>query len=670
MALVTVFIPGYGSYTGEEGSQVFIPGYGTYIFPAAAGGHTLLANDVQSTSEVSSPAIGQSHALTATSVESASEVSNPVLAEASHDLFADDVQSTSEVSSPAIGQVHALLADDVQSTSEVSSPALAEAGHILFADDVQSTSEVSSPAIGQAHALVATDTQSVSSVSNPALGQVHALLADDIQSASEVSSPALTEAGHPLLADDVQSTSEVSSPAIGQAHVLAAGSIQSLSEISNPGIGQIHVLLADDVESSSEVSAPALGRSGEIWSGCAQPGDTVWGECAVDGGGGGIWTPVGSDELTATSIQSASEVSTPTLDRLDLPTCLSTDFAICPWTPLDFGIDEYRLHTGAARYSGGSNVLLSGDFYADGSKLEFDCSLPAIGLLKEYTLDGTFISDVLTSVGQDGGPGGTGSDFYITAAVQGEPRMWTCSAVSGIPQCGPTRPFSLWNRRDDDPGDYYRYNINGLSDTWDGSLPNMILGPDDKLYTLIGSFDPGPLSLARFPVPSGGPGGTGTDTFKEAVATDALLTNITYPAVVILSDDSRMFVFRDDTDTLIEFDTSLAVVDSWSFSSPANYLRVSTGAMIAPVPISADRIYFPFHAISNTEYILYELSSGGVITPVHEWTLPDLGSFQVSPGAQAIIGMPGIVFSQFHYITTGTPVTGTFNFIGTPDYTP
>lgn len=167
-------------------------------FPEASGGTTdaLLADNVESASEVSSPAIGQVHALTAT-----------------------DVESSSEVSSPALGQVHALLADNVESASEVSVPALADFAGVdnLLADNVESASELSVPVIGQ----------------------VHVLLADNVESASEVSTPALVEVVDgvdALLADNVESASEVSSPTLGQVHALTAVSVESASEVSSPTI--------------------------------------------------------------------------------------------------------------------------------------------------------------------------------------------------------------------------------------------------------------------------------------------------------------------------------------------------------------------------------------------------------------------------------------------------
>jgi len=107
-------------------------------------------------------------------------------------LLANDVESASEVSSPSLGQVHALNATDVQSTSSVTTAALGQI-HVLAANDIESASEVSEPALEEIteHALLANDVESASQVSVPALGQVHVLLANDVQSASEVSRPAL-----------------------------------------------------------------------------------------------------------------------------------------------------------------------------------------------------------------------------------------------------------------------------------------------------------------------------------------------------------------------------------------------------------------------------------------------------------------------------------------------
>lgn len=140
-------------------------------YTPAAPEDNLLADDVQSTSEVTTPAIGQEHV-----------------------LLANDVESASEVGAPAVGQEHALLADDVESASELSTPTASES-HILLADDVESASEVTTPSIAQIHVLDATDVESASELTAPVLGQEHVLLADDVQSLSEVGNPVLAEVG-------------------------------------------------------------------------------------------------------------------------------------------------------------------------------------------------------------------------------------------------------------------------------------------------------------------------------------------------------------------------------------------------------------------------------------------------------------------------------------------
>jgi len=151
-------------------------------------------------------------------------------------LLADDVESASEVTSPAIGQEHALTSTDVESASEVTSPSLAET-QALLAEDVESASEVSAPALAERHNLAAVDVESASEVTTPAVGQKHALTAGDVESASEVTSPAIsTDGTDGLLAEDVESASQVSVPVIGQAHALLAGDVQSLSEVSVPAL--------------------------------------------------------------------------------------------------------------------------------------------------------------------------------------------------------------------------------------------------------------------------------------------------------------------------------------------------------------------------------------------------------------------------------------------------
>lgn len=164
-------------------------------FNEATGAPTdnLLADDLSSNSEVSSPAIGQTHALTSNGISSSSELSLPTLSEIGTDvLLADDLNSSSEVSSPAVGQAHVLNADDLQSASELSQPSLSTGGtDNLLADDLSSASELSAPAIGQVHNLTANDLSSASELSSPTVGQTHVLLGDDLLSSAELSQPAL-----------------------------------------------------------------------------------------------------------------------------------------------------------------------------------------------------------------------------------------------------------------------------------------------------------------------------------------------------------------------------------------------------------------------------------------------------------------------------------------------
>ncbi|MCP5010295.1 MAG: hypothetical protein GY942_09980, partial [Aestuariibacter sp.] len=137
----------------------------------------LLADDIESSSEVTSPAIGQEH-----------------------DLLANDTESASETSTPAVGQEHALTSSSVESASELSSPALSES-HILNANNVESASEIEQPAIGQEHAVLANDVESASETTAPSIGQEHSLTVSHIESSSEVSSPNLSES-HILNAND------------------------------------------------------------------------------------------------------------------------------------------------------------------------------------------------------------------------------------------------------------------------------------------------------------------------------------------------------------------------------------------------------------------------------------------------------------------------------------
>lgn len=269
--------------------------------PSISQVHDLSANDVESSSEIGSPSISQVHDLNANGVEAASELTTPDSGQV-HGLLADDVESTSEVTSPSAGQVHTLAANDTESSSEVDSPAITQA-HAITADDTESASEVSSPTIAQAQSLSANDVESASEVSAPVLSESHTLLADDVESASELTTPSIGQA-HGLSASDVESSSEIASPAITQAHSLAAGDVESVSELTTPDLSESHSLTADSVESSSELTSPSIGQVHTLAASDNESASEVSAPSIGQAHG-----------LTADDTESSSEVSAPTLGQ-------------------------------------------------------------------------------------------------------------------------------------------------------------------------------------------------------------------------------------------------------------------------------------------------------------------------------------------------------------------
>lgn len=133
--------------------------------------------------------VTQSYALTATSIESASELTSPAIGQL-RTLLADDIESASEVSTATLTVQHALTATSIESASELTAPDYNQATYLL-ADDVESTSELSTPTLLEKKTYLADDLESASELTVPALAQKHALLADDIESASEVTTPTL-----------------------------------------------------------------------------------------------------------------------------------------------------------------------------------------------------------------------------------------------------------------------------------------------------------------------------------------------------------------------------------------------------------------------------------------------------------------------------------------------
>jgi hypothetical protein len=220
-----------------------------YTFPATAGTvDNLLADNLQSLSEVGTATLAQVHALLADDLQSLSQLSTPTLTTGDN-LLADDLQSLSEVATVAIGQSHTLLADDLQSLSQLSTPTVTT-GDNLLADDLQSLSQLSTPTVGQEHAILADDLQSLSQLSTPTVGQEHVLLADDLQSLSQLSTPAVVEdTVNELLADDLESTSEVGTATITQIHVLLSDSLQSISSLTTPTVVSVNVPLIDGAAS-------------------------------------------------------------------------------------------------------------------------------------------------------------------------------------------------------------------------------------------------------------------------------------------------------------------------------------------------------------------------------------------------------------------------------------
>ena len=265
----------------------------------------LLANDVESASEVTAPSVGQEHALNATDVESASEVTSPAVGQ-DHQLLADDVESATEVTLPTLAESHVLNATDVESASEVTAPSIGQV-HALNAADTESASELTAPALGQDHQLLADDVESASEVTAPAVGQAHALLADDVESTSEVTAPTLTEVigEDNLLAEDVESASEVTAPAVGQEHALLSTDVESASEVTAPVLAIVHPLLADDVESTSEITVPSLGQVHALTASSVESATETTAPAAA------IVHP-----LLANDVESLSEITAPALTQV------------------------------------------------------------------------------------------------------------------------------------------------------------------------------------------------------------------------------------------------------------------------------------------------------------------------------------------------------------------
>jgi hypothetical protein len=110
-------------------------------------------------------------------VRSEVEVSQPSLGVV---LNADNISTTSEVTSSDLDQTHVLLRVNVESTSSITNPDVDEL-NILDANDVSSATTLTIPSTGQLHNLEATSVESNTSVTSPSVDQVHTLNATDVR---------------------------------------------------------------------------------------------------------------------------------------------------------------------------------------------------------------------------------------------------------------------------------------------------------------------------------------------------------------------------------------------------------------------------------------------------------------------------------------------------------
>jgi len=262
----------YQPFKGGDGARVEVDFCNfTGSYETTATSDDLLADDLQSSSELSTPAIGQTHALTADDLQSSSELSTPALAQ-EHTLTADDLQSASDLSTPALGQSHNLTADDLQSASELSTPAIAQT-HVFTAGDLHSASQLSTPSIGYEGGLLADDLESASELSAPTIAQTHVLTAGDLQSQAQLSTPAIGQVHALGEALAIESASELSVPELGTVHALTGSNLQAASQLSAPVITQEHQLTADDLESLSELSIPDISAADIIGYSAATSGN-------------------------------------------------------------------------------------------------------------------------------------------------------------------------------------------------------------------------------------------------------------------------------------------------------------------------------------------------------------------------------------------------------------
>ena len=111
---------------------------GAQLQAGGVGTDALLANDLQSLSQLSSPAVGQTHVLLADDLQSTSSVQTVTLG-IKHNLLANGLQSLSQLSLPTIngsGATFVLLANDLESATQLSIPVLRQKRQVNYATSV------------------------------------------------------------------------------------------------------------------------------------------------------------------------------------------------------------------------------------------------------------------------------------------------------------------------------------------------------------------------------------------------------------------------------------------------------------------------------------------------------------------------------------------------------
>lgn len=357
--------------------------------------------------------------------------------------------------------------------------------------------------------------------------------------------------------------------------------------------------------------------------------------------------------------------------------CLDTDFAICPITAPDFGVDEYFLH-GGVNHAGKDTVYVMGGEDSDGSKIqgangdrerfklmEMDFAGNQLGLLHDYT-------DQIVPP----------HFFRITAHAQGDARLFQGISIEQDEFGYPTPPRYFYNYRDNPIGSglYYVLRDTEASTPTNNTVasgPGIVKG--NEFFLPAGGIVDSDFHVCRYPIPVGGPADltvwTGRYMDPDLVATDSLLRDIGASSVLIRSDDGRMFVFRwkggadPDDRKLVEFDENLNVLDSWQFTE--GDVRSSFGGALSLHPIANNRIAFAHGRTNINAMLLYELTPSAAPTIVHEWDSGDLNSiWHLVASWQGVPGSDGIAWAQMKFLPTGPHRTAFINFKGTPDYVP